>query len=176
MFKTFEEFISESKKSLEIAKSIERQYKDKDDDFIKFAQSKGFDVRRMDVKYPGKKISDLTYKEYIDEILHYGESITIMLPERFELSDYVYDTKLNRTIEKFICDFIHVHYMDDDDYTSIEYYFFSHKNNNKHYRRCKLYNLTNESKKKVEEYLKATHCEPELMFDDELVHNVYKFD
>ena len=96
-----------------------------------------------------------------------------MLPERFELSDYVYEPETrNRKIEKFICDFIHIHYMDDDDYTSIEYYFYSHKNNNKHYRRCKLYNLTDESKKKVEEYLKATHCEPELMFDNnELVYN-----
>ena len=159
MIKTFEEFISESN----------TQFNDKE--FVKFAQSKGFDVRSMDAKYPGKEISDLTYKEYIDEILHYGESITIMLPERFELSNYVYDTKLNRTIEKFICDFIHVHYMDDDDYKSIEYYFYSHKNNNKRYRRCKLYDLTNESKKKVEEYLKATHCEPELMFDNELVYN-----
>ena len=154
MIKTFEEFISE------------------DRDFVKFAQSKGFDVRRMDVKYPGKEISDLTYKEYIDEILHYGDSIIIMLPEKFELSDYVRDPETqNRKIEKFICDFIYIHYMDDDDYTSIEYYFYSHKNNNKHYRRCKLYNLTNESKKKVEEYLKATHCEPELMFDDDLVYN-----
>jgi hypothetical protein len=161
MIKTFEEFISENN----------TQFNDRD--FVKFAQSKGFDVRRMDVKYPDKEISDLTYKEYIDEILHYGESITIMLPEKFELSDYVYNPETrNRKIEKFICDFIHIHYMDDDDYTSIEYYFYSHKNNNKYYRRCKLYNLTNESKKKVEEYLKATHCEPELMFDNnELVYN-----
>ena len=169
MLKTFEEFISE-RKSIEIAKSKGNQYKN--DDFIKIAQSKGFDVRRMDVKYPDKEISDLTYKEYIDEILHYNDSIIIMLPERFELSNYVYDINNNKKIEKFICDFINVHYIDDDEYKSIEYYFYSHKNNNNYYRRCKLYNLTNESKKKVEEYLKATHCEPELMFDDELVYNV----
>jgi hypothetical protein len=163
MIKTFEEFISESN----------TQFKDRD--FVKFAQSKGFDVRRMDVKYPDKEISDLTYKEYIDEILHYNDSIIIMLPERFELSNYVYDINNNKKIEKFICDFINVHYIDDDDYTSIEYYFYSHKNNNKneHYRRCKLYGLTAESKKKVEEYLKTTHCEPEIMFDDELVYNCY---
>ena len=158
MIKTFEEFILESNTL-------------SDKDFVKFAQSKGFDVRRMDVKYPDKEISDLTYKEYIDEILHYNDSIIIMLPERFELSNYVYDINNNKKIEKFICDFINVYYIDDDDYTSIEYYFYSHKNNNKHYRRCKLYNLTNESKKKVEEYLKATHCEPEIMFDDDLVYN-----
>ena len=162
MIKTFEEFILESNTL-------------SDKDFVKFAQSKGFDVRRMDVKYPDKEISDLTYKEYIDEILHYNDSIIIMLPERFELSNYVYDINNNKKIEKFICDFINVYYIDDDDYTSIEYYFYSHKNNNKneHYRRCKLYGLTAESKKKVEEYLKTTHCEPEIMFDDELVYNCY---
>ena len=162
MIKTFEEFILESNTL-------------SDKDFVKFAQSKGFDVRRMDVKYPDKEISDLTYKEYIDEILHYNDSIIIMLPERFELSNYVYDINNNKKIEKFICDFINVYYIDDDDYTSIEYYFYSHKNNNKneHYRRCKLYGLTAESKKKVEEYLKTTHCEPEIIFDDELVYNCY---
>lgn len=162
MIKTFEEFILESNTL-------------NDKDFVKFAQSKGFDVRRMDAKYPDKEISDLTYKEYIDEILHYNDSIIIMLPERFELSNYVYDINNNKKIEKFICDFINVHYIDDDDYTSIEYYFYSHKNNNKneHYRRCKLYALTAESKKKVEEYLKTTYCEPEIMFDDELVYNCY---
>lgn len=146
-------------------------------------------LKRMEICYPGKEISDLTYKEYIENILKNSTSnsdneIIIKLPDNFELSStdvYKYSfmrmretekQNINKKIkiEKFICDFINVYW--DCNKKCIKYFLFSDKDTRRNINGsisftsyyCTLNDLTDESKKKIEEYIKNTYCDPKVMF------------
>ena len=104
-----------------------------------------------------------TLKDRVDNI-YPGDNIVISFPENFELEYYIHDFITGKNdVRKFICTELNVYHWDENDHYGVDYYFYEPEESYKSYRKggiynwtCKIYDLTKESKAKVEEYLQNT--------------------
>lgn len=92
-----------------------------------------------------------TYQDEIDDIRP-DDSVIVKFPENFEL-EYTFSFDKNTNVKKFICDFLDVWYVVDDDFRTIKYFF--HEKGKKS-STCQEHHLTPESSEKVLNYLKNT--------------------
>lgn len=112
---------------------------------------------------PGRWMrSNNDVKMWIDVIddIDPGQTITVYFPEDFELECREYNGK--EDYRKFICTKLEAYYWDDDDHRTVDYYFYESEESYKSFRggwyghTCKIYDLTKESREKVEDYLENT--------------------
>ena len=158
MIKTFEEFIGENTRTTN-----------------SFRQS-----QIAESFFQGKELSDITYQEYIENIMKLWEEIIIdCTPAETRKSplylEYTEKAKEERQINRFsrignefVCEYILV----CKKKTDIIYYFYPPEARSDEKRRmgvfkrsindkgyiCTLNDLTDESKKRLEDYLKSTYC------------------
>lgn len=111
------------------------------------------DLRRTD-------ITKLTYNEAIDN-LQPLEHIIVEFPEGFELE---YKSRYSSKIEKFNCIYLDVCQWDEEGHWETSYAFWESRETFKprgvtlYGETCYWGELTDESKKKVREYLRTTKC------------------
>ena len=94
-----------------------------------------------------------------------GESVNVIFPEGFELEykKAVMDENGNfiQCIFASICTRMRAYYWDDDDHRCLDFYFYNDNEESKGFlgisHFCKFWDLTPESQKKVEEFVKANY-------------------
>lgn len=137
IIKTFEEF----------------SHKPFDDDNFSHNPFGDIDLRRTD-------ITKLTYNDAIDN-LQPLEHIIVEFPEGFELE---YKSRYSSKIEKFNCIYLDVCQWDEEGHWETSYAFWESRETFKprgvtlYGATCYWGELTDESKKKVREYLRTTKC------------------
>lgn len=101
----------------------------------------------------------MNYSERIRDIIP-GESITINIPQGLPL-EYKAWSNGGYTIKSFVCTKIVVYHWDDDDHWCIDWYFYDNKDHSEdaYSWTCKHYDLTKESKEKVDKYLSENEDE-----------------
>ena len=97
--------------------------------------------------------------------VHPGESVDVIFPEGFtvEYNKIVWDGMVPRRTVAYatVCTRMNAYYWDDDDHRCLDFYFYNDNEETKsplgvsHF--AKLWDLTPESQKKVEEFVKANY-------------------
>ncbi len=88
-----------------------------------------------------------------------GDSVDIIFPEGFTV-EYTKTEKLSNgswgpVIHSSICTRMNAYYWDEDDHYCVDYYFYNDNIDRRHF--AKDYNLTQESFKKVSDFVKQNY-------------------